>query len=429
MQSEKSRISKGQPVTQNPHSAPRRILPVTVHAAMLAMVLALATSMSRADINLVAPGRTIDPATPFRLSLIVTGEADSRAYSPPEVLRVNLTPDLGPAVRVELRRETPVTGQLNLRPGEFKRIDYIGEVPPNLRGRIRIDAVDMDAPAMLVQLSTPRSAAAPAIPAISADEASAAGRTPVTALSASSDTDPNRQDEGRLSFYEPMFFVAGPAAEANAQFQLSFKLRVFEPADRSSRRFFDNLYVGYTQTAFWDLTANSKPFIDTNYMPSIFYYLPNTDWHVGGNTVGIAAGYEHESNGKYDADSRSLDILFVRPYFAFGDTRDFHATFSPKLYAYIDKTENPDIQKYRGYGDFRFTYGKVHDWQLALNLRKGTESGKFSSELQATYPLNRLIPSMSGYLMAQYFTGYGETLIGYNQREAWALRFGYAISR
>ncbi len=36
---------------------------------------------------------------------------------------------------------------------------------------------------------------------------------------------------------------------------------------------------------------------------------------------------------------------------------------------------------------------------------------------------------MSGYLMAQYFTGYGETLIGYNQREAWALRIGYAISR
>jgi len=29
----------------------------------------------------------------------------------------------------------------------------------------------------------------------------------------------------------------------------------------------------------------------------------------------------------------------------------------------------------------------------------------------------------------QYFTGYGETLLNYNQREPWSLRFGYAIWR
>ncbi|MBK7955103.1 MAG: phospholipase A [Candidatus Accumulibacter sp.] len=72
------------------------------------------------------------------------------------------------------------------------------------------------------------------------------------------------------------------------------------------------------------------------------------------------------------------------------------------------KSENPDIQKYRGYGDFRFTYGKNDDWQLALSLRKGTQSNAYSSDLQATYPLNRLLPGLSGYLMGQYFTGYGK---------------------
>mgnify|MGYP006998741146 FL=1 len=127
---------------------------------MLSLTAALAPTMARADINLVPPGRTIDPAVPFRLSLMVTGEAESRSYALPEVLRVNLTPDLGAVARVELRRETPVPDQINLRQGEFRRIDYVGEVPPNLRGRVRVDAVDMDAPAMLVQLSTPREAAA-----------------------------------------------------------------------------------------------------------------------------------------------------------------------------------------------------------------------------------------------------------------------------
>lgn len=59
----------------------------------------------------------------------------------------------------------------------------------------------------------------------------------------------------------------------------------------------------------------------------------------------------------------------------------------------------------------------------------GTQSGAFSSDLQATYPLHRLAPGLAGYLMGQYFTGYGESLLTYNRREPWAVRVGYAISR
>jgi hypothetical protein len=244
---------------------------------MFSLVPALAPTLARADINLVAPSRTIDPALPFRLSLMVTGEAESRSYSLPEVLRVNLTPDLGAVARVELRRETLVPDQITLRQGEFRRIDYVGEVPPNLRGRVRVDAVDMDAPAMLVQLSTPRASTQAALSPAStgeriaqADEAAPGERAPVTTLNVRSDNDPNRQDEGRLSFHEPMFFIAGGGGDANAQAQLSFKLRLYEPADKNSRRLLDNLYFGYTQTAFWDLTADSKPFLDTHYIPSFF---------------------------------------------------------------------------------------------------------------------------------------------------------------
>jgi hypothetical protein len=36
---------------------------------------------------------------------------------------------------------------------------------------------------------------------------------------------------------------------------------------------------------------------------------------------------------------------------------------------------------------------------------------------------------LAGRFKAQYFTGCGETLQGYNEREPWAVRFGYAISR
>jgi outer membrane phospholipase A len=253
----------------------------------------------------------------------------------------------------------------------------------------------------------------------------------VTMLAVRADSDPNLQDQGRLSFHEPMFAVVGPDIEANAKFQISFRLRLYEPADKLSRRIVDNLYLGYTQTAFWDLTGDSKPFVDTKYKPGFFYQSPSTGWRLGGNEVGFAAGYEHESNGRDDLDakSRSIDVLYVRPKFSFGNTSDFHFSFEPKLYAYLDKDENPDMQKYRGYGDFRFSYGKSDDWQLAMDLRKGTLSKAYSADVQATYPLNRFVPGLSGYLMAQYFTGYGETLLNYNKREPWALRFGYAIWR
>ena len=99
-------------------NTPRRKLPAPLLVLMFCLLPALAPTMARADINLVAPSRTIDPAVPFRLSLMVTGEAESRSYSLPEVLRVNLTPDLGAVARVELRRETPVPEQIDLRPAD-----------------------------------------------------------------------------------------------------------------------------------------------------------------------------------------------------------------------------------------------------------------------------------------------------------------------
>jgi hypothetical protein len=62
-------------------------------------------------------------------------------------------------------------------------------------------------------------------------------------------------------------------------------------------------------------------------------------------------------------------------------------------------------------------------------LRKGTSTEQFSAELQATYPINRWYPGVSGYLTLQAFTGYGEYLLDYNEREPWSVRIGYAISR
>lgn len=409
-------------------------------AWVFAAALVAQVPLAQADINLLAPGRTIDPSAPFRLTLIVTGEADERTYALPETLRVTLTPELGAAERIDMRREAPLDNQFRLRRGEFRRIDYVGDVPSNLRGRIRVDALDVDAPPMLVQLVQPPAGAGAvaAVPAPSAatppsEAAPAAGQpaapgAPTVTLTVRPDNELDSASVGRLSFYDPMFFVAGPSADANAQLQLSFRMRLYEPR-QPSRRLLDNLYFAYTQTSFWDLTSDSKPFIDTSYRPAFFYFVPDIGWRPGGQVVGLAAGYEHESNGKDGDASRSIDSLFVKPIFTWGDPDDFHWTFAPKLYVYLDKSENEDIQKYRGYGDFRFTYGSNSAWQLAASLRKGTDHDAYNIDAQWTYPINRIFDGLTGYFMVQLSNGWGETLLNYNVRESTTVRFGYAISR
>ncbi|MGT2434271.1 hypothetical protein ACU4HD_46275 [Cupriavidus basilensis] len=54
--------------------------------------------------------------------------------------------------------------------------------------------------------------------------------------------------------------------------------------------------------------------------------------------------------------------MFVRPTFHFGDLNDYHWKFEPKLYAYLTRTGNTDIAHYRGFGDFRVSYGAPNGW-------------------------------------------------------------------
>ena len=80
-------------------------------------------------------------------------------------------------------------------------------------------------------------------------------------------------DEPALSANEPMYFVVGGGGGATARFQLSFKYRLFDPDSHPVQwiPFLSRLHFGYTQTSIWDLGANSSPFRDTSYRPSLFW--------------------------------------------------------------------------------------------------------------------------------------------------------------
>ena len=210
---------------------------------------------------------------------------------------------------------------------------------------------------------------------------------------------------------------------------MSFKFRIFQPENPASTALLDNLYFGYTQFSLWDLGKESAPFRDTNYRPSLFYYRPDTGIQGGAlSRLSFAGGIEHESNGRDGDASRAINTVFVRPTFHFGDLTDYHWKFEPKLYAYLTRAGNTDIANYRGFGDFRVSYGAPNGWELAATLRKGTHKGYGSVDAQLTYPMSRIFSGTAGYLFVQYFTGYGESLLDYNHKLGSQLRIGYSLA-
>ncbi|QKT02614.1 phospholipase A [Ectothiorhodospiraceae bacterium 2226] len=234
--------------------------------------------------------------------------------------------------------------------------------------------------------------------------------------------------EQALSVHEPMYFILGGRGGANARFQISFKYRLFD-ADTAVTRAFEELegvHFAFTQNALWDLSTTSRPFQDTSYRPSFF-------WQGRGSREGLLPqlwrfGYEHESNGREDEASRSIDLLFVQPAWS---TRvaDRELILGPRAFVYLDKDENPDIHHYRGSADWLVRYGNEDSWIVYGVGRYGT-TGKGSIELNYTYPLRRpIFTRAGGFVHVQLFHGYGQSLIDYDVKENLHLRVGYSITR
>jgi outer membrane phospholipase A len=232
--------------------------------------------------------------------------------------------------------------------------------------------------------------------------------------------------EPPLSENEPIYFSVGTRGDTTARFQLSFKYRLFDRQFGWGREqpWLAGLHFAYTQTSIWNLEETSKPFLDTSYRPSFFW-----QWQRADDKTWIDAarlGFEHESNGKDGADSRSINTLFVRPEWRFALASGKQLEFAPKLYGYLDKTDNPDIEQYRGYVDWAMRYGdRERSWRALA--RVGT-LGKGSFQLD-WFERTRVLGAgpVSGYLHAQFFTGYGESLLDYNVRNKSQLRIGVAI--
>ncbi|HYG67062.1 MAG TPA: phospholipase A, partial [Anaeromyxobacteraceae bacterium] len=281
---------------------------------------------------------------------------------------------------------------------------YSATFPAGLTGTIALQLAGRESSVLLVEAEPPPRGVFEAL----------TGRT-------SADAEPP------ISENEPMYFIVGTRGGSSARFQLSFKYRLFDPTSGfgRERNWLSGIYFGYTQNSLWDLSGESRPFRDTSYRPSLFWRWQRTDDQTWIDE--FRAGYEHESNGGADRGSRSIDTLFVRPEWHWKLEDDARLEFTPKYYAYLDKKENPDIDRYRGRIDWRLRYDSGLNWITTGTVRLSRE-GKGSVLLDLSRRIRDLrFGPVGGYLHIQYFSGYGEDILGYNQQRKSQLRIGFAI--
>ena len=197
--------------------------------------------------------------------------------------------------------------------------------------------------------------------------------------------------------------------DTEAQFQLSVKfplaVNLFNTAD---------LYAAYTNRSFWQVYSSdiSAPFRETNHEPEGWVQF-NPKWEFLGftNTANMF-GIVHQSNGRGGTLSRSWNRVYANLIVEKGN---FALGFKPwfRISEDDDDDDNPDITDYLGHYEIRAAYKwKEHVFSAMSrnNLESGFEDG--AVELSWSFPLWGY-PYLKGYV--QYFTGYGESLIDYDQ--------------
>lgn len=184
----------------------------------------------------------------------------------------------------------------------------------------------------------------------------------------------------------------------------------------------NSMWFGYTQQSNWQYAniANSRPFRENNYElePFIFSHQFNKLSTVNKWSLRfINLGYMHESNGQALPYSRSWD----RVYLQFGVEKRLSSNSSfavvvrpwsryPKEMPATD--DNQDIEDYLGQGDLQLIYWGGKQMVSALIRRR-------SLQLDWSVPMsNGERTNKSLHLHLQFFTGYGESLIDYNQKHS-----------
>lgn len=203
--------------------------------------------------------------------------------------------------------------------------------------------------------------------------------------------------------------------QAETKFQFSVKKVLFENVLFLG----ESWNFGYTQTAWWQMYAESAPFRELNYAPELFVSFPFSGF---GWLKSMSVGFMHQSNGKDGADSRSWNRVYANAVF-----HHKRFVFLPRLWYIVPESsldENKDIRKYLGNFDAKIAYlGRDTFAYILLRNNLNFKHNKGAVELNAGFDLF----DNGVFWFVQYFNGYGESLIDY-QRYINKLGIGFVVA-
>lgn len=192
------------------------------------------------------------------------------------------------------------------------------------------------------------------------------------------------------------------------KFQISLK---FALADFQE---FGSLWFAYTQLSLWQFynRSNSQPFRETNYEPELIYSLRPFDSSI------LNFGLLHQSNGESTPRSRSWNRAYVQPGVDIIDNGGVRLLLQARWWQRFQEDplidDNPDIVNFLGYREFELRYAQEGGWQASAISRINSIQVDIAAPWTAWLMLDESYEH-SVNLHLQYFNGYGESLLDYNQ--------------
>lgn len=227
-------------------------------------------------------------------------------------------------------------------------------------------------------------------------------------------------------------------SKAQVKYQISMKFRVLEPNLYVLKYNLFPAYFAYTQKSLWNVGQQSMPFEESNYNPEFFLDYPVNTVVIGRLKLRniVISPIEHESNGLSGIQSRSWNRQYVLIKFGFESKEKLAVTNSfladkALLYVKLWKASgysnqddylrsigsNDTFLGYRGRGELGVSIrnflwgGSLQDHQLDIRMPLFNDKRKNSYELE----FRQHLPNMNFALYLQYWYGYGETLLRFDQ--------------
>lgn len=225
-----------------------------------------------------------------------------------------------------------------------------------------------------------------------------------------------------FSLFKDNYFIGGiPIGEkiTSRNSDVKFQISVSQRLTKSKLPFDSYLFLQYTQKAFWNVFQASLPMRDLNFNPGIGlgHLIIRKNKYIGKAYVMV----EHESNGRDSIENRSWNKLTLGVAVLLN--KNWEVQFKGWI-PVIDGKENDDILKYNGIFQVAANYRTDNRrLNLGLILTKRLTWFSFNTQVELSYKFNN---NENQYFFVQYYNGYGENLLEYNQFKS-ILRVGFVI--